>query len=313
MKRSWWPSPTQEGLLAVALTRESDVVPRWESLRRELDIERLEPGTLAVLPLVYRALVNARVQEPLMGRLKGIYRSVWAKNSLQQERLRETFECFAEKGVNGILLGGLGTGLRFYGDHGLRPVRALDVLVPRDTAPAAARALATLGWKTASSGPVSWFKDDQGNVCILRKHLTFDFGLEPRFSESEDVIDIRGTRVPVLSAGDELLASCVMGARAAPYRAIQWIPDAVLAVRASRSSIDWDRLVELSRDHGQTLRVREAFAYLDRLSLLSFPDQLRVLCSTRVPSRGRLLHALASRTARGQRVSAKFLRTRPGG
>jgi hypothetical protein len=119
---SFWPSPLQEQLLQVALGNPDGAVATWERLRPGFDLDRLEPGSFVLLPLTYRALVDGGSDEPLLPRLKGIYRSTWVKNNLLVERTRETHEVLAEAGVEPFFVGGV-TVSAYYDDMGLRPTR----------------------------------------------------------------------------------------------------------------------------------------------------------------------------------------------
>jgi hypothetical protein len=66
-----------------------------------------------------------------------------------------------------------------------------------------------------------WLTDAHGRSCVLKTNLAPDFGHNPTLFELHHTVDLRGTTVPVLAPGDELLAACVTGARAAHYPTIQ--------------------------------------------------------------------------------------------
>jgi Uncharacterised nucleotidyltransferase len=152
VKGYFWPSPAQERLLVVALGDDSEAIAAWLELRSRIQLERLEPGSFALLPLVYRTLGRVAADESLLPRLKGIYRSTWAKNNLLLERARETFEALSARRVEALLLGGLGSGIRFYGDYALRPTRAIEILVAPLARTAAVAALGQVGWTPQPEG-----------------------------------------------------------------------------------------------------------------------------------------------------------------
>ena len=62
----------QAALLRVALDdRPEAAVRSWQELRPSLDVEILEPGSFELMPLVYRNLTGAGVDDPELGRIEG--------------------------------------------------------------------------------------------------------------------------------------------------------------------------------------------------------------------------------------------------
>ena len=108
---SFWPTASQRLLLTVAFGGDERSGTAWTALKPTFDLDRLEPGSFTIMPLVYRALAATDPAEPLLPRLKGIYRSIWAKNTLLIERTAETFGAFADRDVPALALGPLAEGL----------------------------------------------------------------------------------------------------------------------------------------------------------------------------------------------------------
>jgi hypothetical protein len=146
---SFWPSKHQELLLKAALLDPEEAIPAWRSARATLDIDRLEPGSYSLMPLVYRSLRAANVDEPLMPRLKGIYRHTWSKNQLLGEDAAAALAALARAGVDALAIGGLSR-LRFYPELGLRTMTECEVLCRPDDVE---RALRALGWAAGESVP----------------------------------------------------------------------------------------------------------------------------------------------------------------
>ncbi len=276
---SFWPTRRQELLLAIALGGQGEVEAAWQDVRPQLDLDRLEPGSFALMPLVYRALSQAEVKDSRLERLKGIYRSTWAKNNLLAERAKETA---SELGGRVAVLGGISTAQRFYGDLALRPTPTVDLLV-EDGAEGAEPA----GWQLTSSGPVRWYEDAEGRLLTLRSTVSPDFS--PEVWDAVEPLQVRGGELLALSPADELLAACVLGARAGAFRLITWIADAVLVIRSG--SVDWDRVVDRTLESGQTLRVRDALEYVG--GRVDVPANVRErLGSAAVSRRERVAHRL---------------------
>lgn len=281
MTESFWPTPQQELLLAIALGGEDEATAAWREVRLQLDLDRLEPGSFALMPLVYRALSQAEAKDSRLERLKGIYRSTWAKNNLLAERAKEAA---SELGGRVAVLGGISTAQRFYGDLALRPTPAVDLLVER-----AAESVEPAGWRLTSAGPVHWYENGDGRLLTIRSAISPDFAAV--VWDAVEPLELRGGKLLALSPADELLAACVLGARAAAFHSITWIPDAVLVIRSG--SVDWDRVVDRTLTFGQTLRVRQALEYL--AGRIDVPTHVREgLGSAPVSGRERAAHRLTT-------------------
>jgi hypothetical protein len=106
--------------------------------------------------------------------------------------------------------------------------------------------------------------------------------------------------VLVPSLTDMLLTTVVMGAQRGPIPNVQWIADAVMILRSGGEKVDWERLVRLGTERGQTLRLREALPHIG-----SFPGALiprhvtERLGAERVGWREKVVYACASGSVRG--------------
>lgn len=308
---SFWPSGRQELLLVAALGEAPAAPAAWQELRPELDLQTLEDSSFAALPLVYRMLDTAGVEDPELPRLKGIYRSTWVKNNMLVERLRTTAEAFRTAEVPLLVVGSIGAALRYYPALGLRPTAHVELLVREDDAIRAVPALGSSGWSTrgaAREGPAAPLAlfDREGGICLLRTALAPDFALGTREAahaalwEAATEIDAHGLPVRALCPTDDLLAAIVTGARAKPAASIQWIIDAAMILRAAPEQVDWERLWEVGVERGQGLRLRDALEYLRRLVGVAPPAAVQERLGGRTPSaRERLTHACTARTVPG--------------
>lgn len=303
---TFWPSPSQRLLLEVALADPSRALAAWEKLRPELDLQTIDSASFVTLPLVYRALEAARIDDPLLPRLKGIYRSVWLKNNLLAERLGATADAVRD-GPRLVLVGSIGAALRYYASPGLRPTPFVELAVERDAVDSAVRALARAGWTVRSGhGPDRHeplvLVDREDGLSLLRTSLAPDCppavggGVWPQVES----ITVRGRPVLALSPTDDLLATIVTGARVAPGGSIQWIVDVAMILRSVPDRIDWDRLTQMGIAAGQGLRLRDALEYVHRLVGLVAPAPvIRRLEEWRPSRRERLIHACSVREVRG--------------
>ena len=82
LQGAFWPSRRERLVLVTALGEPDRALAAWQELRRDFDLQTTEDLAFAALPLVYRRLRAAGIDDPDLARLKGIYRSAWARNTL---------------------------------------------------------------------------------------------------------------------------------------------------------------------------------------------------------------------------------------
>src|SRR5436190_11401139 len=80
-RRGYRPTPIQRRLLRVALGDPDRAAEAWESVRESFTLDELERGSFELMPLVYQNIAQTCPDEPLLPRLKGIYRRSWVKNN----------------------------------------------------------------------------------------------------------------------------------------------------------------------------------------------------------------------------------------
>jgi hypothetical protein len=293
---SFWPSRTQELLLATGLAQPADGLVAWKELQPGFELTKLEIGTIGVLPLVYRVVAGALPENPLLPRLKGIYRSTWVKNNLLSERLRELMSEFEDADTELVMIGSLAAAVRFYPELALRPTTALDFLIRPESVRAAVRALGRLGFSAPHALAPERLREltlsnAQGESCVLRTAAPFELsGEEKRLRANSVSVEVGNRVVRALAPEDDLLLACVLGARTKPVRSVQWLVDIVQIARRDPGSLDWARIVELGRARGQALRLRQTFEYLSGVVGLEVPAQLHGIS---IPARERLAYACA--------------------
>lgn len=300
--RSFWPSPQQRLLLETALGDATETLAAWDRLRPAFDLQTIEDGSFATLPLVYRALDKAAPDDPLLPRLKGIYRNTWARNTLLVERLGATFGALTTADLPVLVVGSIGAALRYYPALGLRPTPSVEFLVQKPDLLRAVAVLGRSGWvargaRSVAGSDSTVLLSESGHICLLRTMLAPDlWGLERHAGLcAARQIDEDGLQFAALAPTDDLLVSIVTGARV-PAQPVQWIVDAAMILR-TEPGIDWERLVANGVGWGQGLRLRDALACLDELPGTSIPAGIRRRLEERRPGRReRLAYACTART-----------------
>jgi hypothetical protein len=304
----FWPSVRQRLLLSVTLLDGERSERAWRRLRPSFDLDKLEPASYVLLPLVYKQLDRLGIGDPLLPRLRGIYRRTWYMNQLLLGRLKDAL--VAVQGCEGdpLVVDSWELPACYYGDFGLRAVPELHLLVRPERVERAARALYEEGWtgprgtskSFLRSGHYARFSKTNGDACVLDWRLFHEFSDHERGLEPEDLweaaIDfpLGDVAARALSPTDELLNVLVSGAKMRRWPSITWVPDAITVLRTSDSAIDWERLVLQARRLRATLRIRDATTFLCRELDAPVPtDVLEELRATPASQRELLAHRAA--------------------
>jgi hypothetical protein len=285
---SFWPTDHQELLLRAAVLPPEQAVAAWLEARKTLDIDVLERGSYSLMPLVYCRLSESLADEPLLPRLKGIYRHTWSKNQVLLEDLRATVRSFSAADVEPLVLGGAAR-LAYYPGLGLRTLTEFELLVGEDEVEPALRAV---GW-SGESVPAGVLRGRSAlRVTAGRRPFGLHWRLLPEYPVHADAYETRGLEQVdgrALAPTDELLHTLLGGARTALWANVQWVADAVLIIRTGE--VDWDRLVALAEERRAALRLSEALDYLTRLVAVP-PEVLTGLQRISATGRDRLAHRL---------------------
>jgi Uncharacterised nucleotidyltransferase len=274
---SFWPTDQQEALLRAALLPGDTGVSAWRAVRGSLDIDRLEEGSYSLLPPVYRQLQDDGEPEPLLPRLRGIYRHTWSKNQVLLQDLRAVVDKLVHADVRPLVVGGAAR-LPYYAEPGLRTLTEFELLVAeRDVEPA----LRAVGW-SGDEVPARVVRGRSTLRVAVAGHRPFGlhWRLLPEYPGPEEAwwaaardVELEGVDALALAPADELLHACAGGARTALWANVQWVADATMILRSAE--VDWDRFTAMAEEWRAALRLREALGYL--VELLGAPVPAEVL------------------------------------
>jgi hypothetical protein len=264
------PTEQQRLLLRCALGGDEAAPRAWAAARRGMDFDRLDEGSHGVLPLVYRALERTGVQDPLLGRLKGIYRKAWFANQLLRDALRQPLGMLEHAGAEPLLVHDTAMMCAYYGETAMRRVPYLDVAVRAGTEDDAVRALERSGWSRHPDGDGSFpipLLDVEGRLLCVHAGLPEAMRVpgEPDGGEAAvwaraETVDVAGAAARVLSPTDQLLCSCAVGPDLAITVQALWLAD--VALLAARDDIDWAALAARARERRISARAGAALAYV---------------------------------------------------
>jgi hypothetical protein len=253
-----WPSAEQRLLLDAALLEDERALTAFREWQRTVDLDAdFSYGSLRLLPLVYHNMHQRGVRDPLMGRLKGVYRRAWYESHQLFHRVQPVVSRLAASGIDVLLMKGAPLVLSYYRNHALRPMADVDLAVPRNRLDEALGILTRLGWRFAREPEPDMIRFHHALQCFgpeggeidLHWRLTYEISAEEAgdpFRTSAEPLDFMGTTVLQLDATHLLLQVVVHGVRWNLETPIRWIPDALAILRQRGSDIDWSTLHALA-------------------------------------------------------------------
>lgn len=285
----FWPTTDQELLLRAALLPGDDGRSAWQSWQDSTDIEALDSGSFRLLPLLYRNLLFLGVDDPLLPRIKGVYRHFWFRNQLLFHHMAKLLATFQQAGIPTLLLKGAAYSQLYYQDQAARPMGDLDLLIPPADTTKALTLLHSGNWQpiyfdsytALSPGYLSYatshgFRDPDGRELDLHWYLS-PFCAAPECDqglwERSEVLAFGGVDTRTLSAADHLLHVCVHGAAWDEIPPIRWVADALLLLNNAGDIIDWASLLAEAHNHRVTIPLRETCHYLRERFAAPIPDQ----------------------------------------
>ncbi|TMK21727.1 MAG: glycosyltransferase [Actinobacteria bacterium] len=255
---TFWPSESQLLLLRTVLAGEAEASEAWGRLDTIFDLDRLEEGSYALMPLLYRRLTDLGIRHPFLPRLKGIHRRTWYRNRMVLERTRSIVRACGPE-IDALVMGAAALAIRAYAEPALREIAPIELLVRADGARRAVEAVTrdaggaaepAIASRLVRSGSVRIAVPERV-PCIV--HLGLLPGADPATSqpifETSATADLDGERVRMLSPADELLRTCVLGARRTFVPSIAWVADAAAIVRSS-PTLDWEALIRRAPSWG---------------------------------------------------------------
>lgn len=290
---NWKPGLLQEHLLKSALLKGDQALHHWNKWKKSVNLDLIERSSHRLLSIVYSNIKDIAAGDPLMERLKGIYKKTWFKNQILFHQLESILKLLHENNISNMLLKGSALTLLYYKDYGLRSMEDLDILIHIKDAEKALSLLKAEGWisKKKHHHPLNEkylpFLDGihltgrNGCECdlqwdLMRMNLAPDDSL---FWEHAIDAEINNTKASTLSAEDHLLHTCehALSWRQSPN--IRWIADAGIIIHSKEKPVNWDRFTEQVHYNHLTPFVTEMLQYLKHTYHIHIPgsvvDQLR--------------------------------------
>jgi hypothetical protein len=273
-KRDYWPTPVQELLLRASLLQSNDAKKARNDWKFAVDFDRLDTESNLLLPLFYTNLLRLEVKDPLMSRLKGIYRYTWYKNQLLLKKLSNLLNSFHEAGIQTVILNGVAVTTLYSIHYGSRQIDEFSLMVYRNQASEAVNLLMKMGWRTNIKSPENLiphiqsirFKDSHGWPLDLNFEIGHECHTENSDYESWDAaisIDIHDIPAMALNPTDQLMHVCIHGEIWHEVPSVRRVADAMMVINTSHSEIHWNRLIDQTLKRGLILPLRDTLNYLN--------------------------------------------------
>ena len=278
---AFWPTQSQRLLLRTALLQGDEVLRSWTEWKKREKFEEINRAVFRIVHQVVANLSEHAIKDPLMDKMKGIYRHTWANNQRRFHILKPLLKELQAAGVKMLLLKGSSMVLTQYCDFGLRSMADFDFSVPRTHACLTIEIAERCGWKheyrkmqaAKKTTPllIETYSDtsllhQSGENCDL--HWSFSRlvplskeSLEEDFWERAVLKSWDGIDLYVPSPTEQLIHTCIHGVECKNPPEIRWIVDAMMILRQP-ASIDWARLIELARKHQISRFLQKTLSYL---------------------------------------------------
>lgn len=266
-----WPTPAQLLLLRVALAEDATTAgAAWRAWRAGGgDVDALDVGSTRLLPLVSRTLREHGVQDPDLGRLRGLHRRSWYVNQRLVHQAASALVALGAAGIPTLLLKGAALVATHETELAVRPMNDIDVLVPPAHARTAVDVLVAAGWSTQGARldhlmrvrhAVGLRATDGGALDLHWSALQLPGDDAPFWARAVRV-QLKGASTRAPGPADQLVIACVHGVGPNPA-SVRWIADAGLLMRAAGDELDWGSLVDTARARRVTAQLGDAVAVL---------------------------------------------------
>jgi hypothetical protein len=282
------PGPEQELLLHAALDDGDAALEAFSRWRAGIDFDRIDGGSMRLLPLVVDNLGSRLGDDDVAGRARGIAKYTWAHVQQAQRVMAPVLDALSEAGARPMLLKGWALPDGYGGSAWLRARFDLDLVVPEERFASSVRLFEDQGFSRA-------FDVEHGDQRIGDRHavgfsgpggLDVDLhrralptinqpGAEGPFWSAARPVALGEAQCLVPDRADLLLMTIEHAWRWNPADSgVRWIADAVVLLR-DPEPFDWDRLVAMSERYWLEALIEDALSYLAQAHGTPYPDAVR--------------------------------------
>jgi hypothetical protein len=269
-----WPSGAQALLLQAAIAPDEDVIPAFLAWQKLVDLDdHIDGGSFRLLPMVYDRLRRLGSTDPLMGRLKGVYRKAWSEMQTLLHATAPALAALHDAGVPTMLIKGAPLALSIYPSVAARPMMDLDIVVRKPDVAKAKQVLHTCGWLDTTRLPPE--EMPEAHSAELHNAGSHDIDLhwhplrdtparvaDEWFWHGAEPLDFVGTPTLQPRPTAQLLHTVIHGLRSNPEPPVRWIADAMTILRAKGDTIDWQDLTSFTAQQKLSYRLHLGLSFL---------------------------------------------------
>jgi len=269
-----WPNHEQQLVLQAIFAEPERAREAYLAWRGTLDIEQpFDDAVMRLLPLLYLRLLKIGLNDPLTGRLKGVYRRVWSDTHTLFHGTAPVLSVLRDAGIDTMLLKGAPLVLCNYRNYGCRPMSDVDIAVRFADVEAAVRTLSLAGWTSVT--PISRddlefrhavpFRGPGGHEVDLHWHVLFtncSTQADEPFWDNRQPAIFRDIATSAPGPTLALLHTLAHGMHPNIETPIRWIADALTLLHDPQVAIDWPLFCRTAGRLGLSHRVLLALTYL---------------------------------------------------
>jgi len=261
-RRPWMPTERQALLVRAALLNGGPAIDAWNRWKAAGDVGRIDDGSSALLPLVYRNLADHAPSDPAVRRAQQAYKITWLENERRFREIAGLLEALNAAGIETMLLKGAALALLYYRDLALRSMGDVDLLVRPERVRDAVALLQARGFRILrhSANVLTDVHLFSRKAINLTSEAVPELDLhwrtmreihseseETAFWESATAVTLCGVPTRAMSAEDQVLHVCVHEARWCPSPLPRWMADVAVVFGETGKAFDTARLVERAR------------------------------------------------------------------
>lgn len=288
-----WPDAQETLLLQAALADGYSAITAFSAWQAGVDwADDLEGGSFRLLPLVHANLARAGYDDPIMARLRGIYRYSWCAAQGHLANGVAALGQLRAADIPVIVSKGLALATCYYDSPALRPMSDIDLLVPANRALDAVSVLNAGGWHEFDGSNEQWGHRREDMLALIAglglRHPRFgEIDLHWRLlresgGEATDAMFWRDAQAAIIGGVDTLRPSpthmlfhvIVHGLQPNVMSPLRWIADAAMVLRRDGDAIDWNELLACGRRLRVSRRLGSGLAYLAAAFQLPIPPEI---------------------------------------
>nr|NQU92800.1 nucleotidyltransferase family protein [Bacteroidota bacterium] len=282
-----FPTEPQQFLLQAALLSGNDMLLALQKWRELVDFETdIRFASFRMLPLLYQNLHQHNIDDPIMPRLKGIYRKAWSNNHILFHKAAAVLRYLQNEGIQTIILKGIALTTLVYKNFGVRPMADMDILVPLSQATKSIALLKNDGWIAQNEQYLEYnLKYGRSITFCDIKNTELDLHWHPIFEAHDNItendfwkfaipLEVAGVKTLAFGITDTLFHTIVHGMRYNPEPPIRWVADATMLINNEPDKIDWDRIIHHSKKFRVFLQMKSSLNYLKDAFHVQVPENV---------------------------------------